>query len=336
MFKSLRNKLKNWVSKSKQEQQQVEEKEKSKKKNKEKSKKKNEKENNQETQQVERSKFSLFKKKLTEEKFEQLFEELELILLQNNVAYEAVEKIKQQLAEELIGKNLSNINLEEKLKQAIESLFQKTPDFLKEVKSSLAVKKPYIIAFVGVNGSGKTTTIAKIAYLLKKSGLSICLAAADTFRAASIEQIENHASQLNIPVIKKPYGADPASVGYDAIQYAKAHNIDIVLIDTAGRIQTKDSLMKELEKITRVANPNMKIFVAESIVGNDAIEQARTFNQAIDLDGIILSKADVDEKGGAAISISHITKKPILFLGTGQEYKDLEKFDKNKLLKKLF
>ena len=169
----------------------------------------------------------------------------------------------------------------------------------------------------------------------KKNKLTTCLAAADTFRAAAIQQLEEHGNKLKSPVIKKDYGSDPASVGFEAIKYAKKNKIGVVLIDTAGRMQNRDSLMKELEKIERVTKPNMKIFLGESITGNDATEQAKAFNEAIGLTGIILSKADVDEKGGTALSVSHVTGKPILFLGTGQEYKDLEVFDKDKLIEKL-
>jgi fused signal recognition particle receptor len=192
-----------------------------------------------------------------------------------------------------------------------------------------------VILLAGINGSGKTTTIAKIANYLIEHGLSVCLAAADTFRAASIEQLQEHANKLKLQLIKKEYGSDPAAVGFDAINYAKKHKIDIVLIDTAGRMQNRDSLMKEMEKIVRVNKPDMKIFIGESITGNDAIEQAKAFNETIDLTGIILSKADVDEKGGTAISVSFVTKKPIYFLGVGQEYNDLEEFSKDKLIEKL-
>ena len=289
----------------------------------------------EEPPQKKKSFFSKFKKTLSNEKFDELFEELEFILLQNNVAIQVVEKIKLSLEEKIVGENLSNINLEQSLKESIASILINPPDFIKEIKNSLKTKQPYTIIFTGINGSGKTTTIAKIAHLLKKQKLSTCLAAADTFRAASIEQLQEHADKLNVPLIKKDYNTDPASVGFDAIQYAKKHQIDVVLIDTAGRMQNKDSLMQEIEKINRVNNPNMKIFVGESITGNDAIEQAKVFNQTIDLTGIILSKSDVDEKGGTAISVSYITKKPILFLGTGQTYDDLEVFDKDKLVNQL-
>lgn len=279
--------------------------------------------------------FDRFKKKITEEKFEELFQELQMIMLQNNVAYEVVEYLKQRLQHDLVGKNLSEVSLEEKLKDAISEILINPPSLVKEIKDKLKEKKPYVISFVGINGSGKTTAIAKLTHLLLKEKLTVCLAAADTFRAAAIEQLEAHANKLKVPIIKKEYNADPASVGFEAIAYAKKHAIDVVLIDTAGRMNTKESLMKEMEKIIKVCNPDKKIFLGESITGNDATEQARSFNQHISIDGMILSKADIDEKGGTALSVSYITKKPIYFLGTGQKYEDLEVFDKDKIIKSL-
>jgi len=289
----------------------------------------------EEEPQEKKSFLDKFKKKITEEKFFELFQELELEMLQNNVSYEAVQFIKENLSKSLVGKNLSEISLEEKLREAIEEILINPPSLIEEIKESLKEKKPFVIAFVGINGSGKTTSIAKVANLLKKEKLSICLAAADTFRAAAIEQLEIHANNLEIPIIKKDYNSDPASVGFEAIAYAKKHGIDVVLIDTAGRMNTKDSLMKEMEKIIRVCNPDKKIFLGESITGNDATEQARAFNDSISIDGIILSKADIDERGGTALSVSYITKKPIYFLGVGQSYDDLEVFDKEIILKRL-
>jgi fused signal recognition particle receptor len=337
MFKFLKEKIKKWTEKVKSKETAEAKKIKEKGKIKEKSVKETKKPKPaEESKEIEKKRFDFLRKKLTQEKFESFFQELELILLQNNVALEVVEKIKLSLKEKLIGKNLSDVNLEQNLKKTIEEILINPYDIFKEIEKTLAVKRPFVIVFVGINGSGKTTTIAKIAHLLKKEKFSTCLAAADTFRAASIEQLQKHADNLGLHLIKKDYGADPASVGFDAIAYAKKHYIDVVLIDTAGRMNTKDSLMKEMEKIVRVNHPDMKIFVGESITGNDATEQARAFNQTIDLTGIILSKADVDEKGGAAISISYITKKPILFLGTGQNYDDLEVFSKEKLIKQLF
>ena len=195
--------------------------------------------------------------------------------------------------------------------------------------------KPYVILFCGINGTGKTTTIAKFGHLLKEKKLSCVIAAGDTFRAASIEQIKKHGEKLGIKVIANDYGSDPASVGFDAINYAKKHLIDCVLIDTAGRMHTAKNLLKEIEKISKICKPDTKIFVGESITGNDSIEQIRGFDSALEIDGIILSKADVDEKGGTSLSLGYITRKPILYLGTGQEYKDLEEFDKKKILEKI-
>ncbi len=276
-----------------------------------------------------------FSYKLSEEDFESIFDELEFMLLENNVALEATEAIKKELKEELVGKEVKKEDLEEEiknsLKKAIESILIEPDDIISLIKE----KKPFVIVFFGINGTGKTTTIAKVANLLKKNNLSCVLAASDTFRAASIEQIQHHADKLNLKVIKHDYGADPAAVGYDAIKHAKAHDIDVVLIDTAGRMHTSGNLLKEMEKICRVTGPDLKIFVAESIAGNDAIQQAKNFNEMIGIDGSILTKADVDEKGGTAISVSYVTKRPILFLGTGQEYDKIEVFNKEKFIEQL-
>ncbi|MBS3087845.1 signal recognition particle-docking protein FtsY [Candidatus Pacearchaeota archaeon] len=281
----------------------------------------------------EKKKLGLFQKALTEEKFEELFSELQIILLQHNVAYEAVEAIETHLKKSLIGESTKEVNIIKELKTAIENLLINPPNFLEEIKNSKS--KPFVILFAGINGSGKTTTIAKVAHYLQKNKMSVCLIAADTFRAAAIQQLEEHGKNLKIPVIKKDYGSDPAAVGFDGVKYAQKNKIDVVLIDTAGRMQNKDSLMKEIEKISRVTKPDMKIFLGESTTGNDATLQAKAFNDSIGLTGIILSKADVDESGGTAISVAHVSKVPILFLGTGQKYEDLEIFDKEKLIEKL-
>ena len=196
-------------------------------------------------------------------------------------------------------------------------------------------EKPFVIGFFGVNGGGKTTTIAKLAYILKKIGLSSVISASDTFRAAAIQQLEEHASKIGIRIIKHDYGSDPAAVAFDAIKHAQSKSIDVVLIDTAGRLHSNVNLIDEMKKIVRVANPDLKIFVGESITGNDAVEQAKRFNESVGIDGIILTKADVDEKGGAIISVSYVTHKPIIYLGNGQNYDNLEKFDKYKLITNL-
>jgi len=277
-----------------------------------------------------------FSYKITENEFNDIFDDLELLLLDNNVALDAVDDIKNNLEKKLVGREIKKEELENEikneLKAAIEDILIEPDNPLEFIKIA---DKPFKILFFGINGTGKTTSIAKITSFLKNAGFSVVLAAGDTFRAASIEQIGEHADKLNVPLIKQDYGADPAAVGYDAIQYAKKNKIDVVLIDTAGRMHTKSNLMAEMEKIIRVTEPDLKVFVAESIAGNDAVDQAKAFHEAVDIDGIILSKADIDEKGGTIISVSHATGKPIFYLGTGQNYEDLELFNKQKFVDSL-
>ena len=226
---------------------------------------------------------------LTKEDFDSFFDEFEMSLLENNVALKVVDKIKETLSQELIGKNFKKSEVAEKileaLKKSINTLLIEPPDLIEQIKTS---KKPFVIIFFGINGSGKTTTIAKFANKLKKEGFSLVLGAADTFRAASIEQLEEHAKRLNIPIVKKEYNSDPASVAFETIQYAKKEKKDVVLIDTAGRMYTQSNLMREMEKIIKVSQPNLKIFVGESITGNDATEQASAFNNSVGIDGVIL------------------------------------------------
>jgi fused signal recognition particle receptor len=166
-------------------------------------------------------------------------------------------------------------------------------------------------------------------------GLTVVLAAADTFRAAAIDQLENHATKLGVKIIKHDYGSDSAAVAYDAKKYAQKNKIDVVLIDTAGRLHSNINLMAELEKIVRVTKPDCKIFIGESVTGNDCIEQAVKYENSLGIDGVILTKADVDEMGGAPLSICYVTKKPILYLGVGQEYADLQYFSAELILDKL-
>ena len=276
--------------------------------------------------------------KINKEQFEKLFWDLELALMENNVAVEVIEKIKNDLKEQLVEKQIKRTKVEETindaLKNSIGGLFEGNHvSLIQDIKNKR--EKPYIIAFFGINGSGKTTTIAKIAKMLKDKKISCVLAASDTFRAASIEQLQQHADRIGLKVIKHNYGADPAAVAFDAIKHAKSKGIDTVLIDTAGRMHSNINLIDEMKKIIRVAKPDLKIFVGESITGNDCIEQAKTFGEAVGIDGIILAKTDVDEKGGAAVSLSYVTKKPILYLGTGQKYGDLEEFRAEVIIKNL-
>lgn len=276
-------------------------------------------------------------KQITNEQFNEMFWDLELALLENNVAVEVIEKLKHDLSSEIVDRPLKRGQIEETilttLKHSLTTLFTAEPiDLIKTVKSK---KDPYVICFVGINGTGKTTTIAKMTKLLQDAGLSVVMAACDTFRAAAIDQLQTHADKLDVKLIKHDYGADPAAVAFDAIAHAKKAGKDVVLIDTAGRLHSNTNLMEELHKIIRIAKPDMKIFIGESVTGNDCVLQAKKFDETVGIDGIVLSKADVDEKGGAAISVSYVTGKPILFLGTGQTYDDLEAFDSQKLLAKL-
>lgn len=274
-------------------------------------------------------------KKISAQQFDAMFWDMETALLENSVAVEVIDKIKDDLKDSIVDKPIprskSGDIITDALRESIDSLFVEPENLVEKIKQ----KKPFVILFVGINGSGKTTTIAKTARYLQKNKLSCVLAASDTFRAAAIDQLQVHADKLGVKLIKHAYGADPAAVAFDAIAYAKAHSIDAVLIDTAGRMHSNVNLMDEMKKIVRVAKPDMKIFVGEAITGNDCTEQARKFNEAVGIDAIILAKADIDEKGGASISVSYVTQKPILFLGAGQGYDDLQIFDKQALIKNL-
>lgn len=274
--------------------------------------------------------------KINEEKFNEYSEELEFILLENNVALSVVEKITNELKKSLLDKEIKKNEIESEIKKnladIISSILKDSESLEEEIKNS---EEPYVILFCGINGTGKTTTIAKLAWRLKNQGISCIMAAGDTFRAASIEQIKLHSEKIGIKLISQDYGSDPASVGFDAIKYAKKNGIKCVLIDTAGRMYNEKNLMKEIAKIVKVCKPNKKIFIGESIAGNDSVDQIKAFDEEIGIDSIILSKSDIDEKGGTALSLSYVTGKPIVYLGTGQEYKDLEKFDKKDFIKKL-
>lgn len=265
--------------------------------------------------------------------------DLELVLLEGDVALPVVEEIVQSVRTELLGTtrkwrtDLDEI-LEDVLRKAIANVLTANDfDFDEYIEK---VEKPENIVFVGVNGTGKTTTIAKIAHHLKEGGYSVVMASGDTFRAGATEQIDKHAERLGVKLIKHRPGADPAAVIYDAIQYAKARHKDIVLSDTAGRMHTNMNLMDQLKKICRVTGPGLVIFVDDATAGNDAVERAKQFNDAVGIDGSILTKVDVGTKGGAVLSIAYTTGKPILFLGTGQKYDDLSKFKPDWLSNRLF
>ncbi|MCK5624506.1 signal recognition particle-docking protein FtsY [Candidatus Pacearchaeota archaeon] len=342
MFKKLRNKLKNWTKKV-AEKPSVETKEVKPPMKFDVGKQKYE----PDVEKIKKSSFikkvtsKISKIKISEKEFEVYSEELEMLLLENNVALEVAEKIIQELKQKIVGKELLKKEVEGEItdcfKEIIEEILVDPFDVIEKVKEKTSdqSKEPYVILFCGINGTGKTTTIAKIASFLKKKKISCVFAAADTFRAASIEQIKKHGEKLDIKVISQEYGTDPAAVGFDAIKYAKKNFIDCVLIDTAGRMHTSKNLLHEIEKISKVCKPDLKIFVGESITGNDIIEQVKSFDWAIGIDGIVLTKADIDEKGGTALSVGYVTKKPILYLGTGQEYNKIIVFNKKKFIEDL-
>ncbi len=279
-----------------------------------------------------REKTSNVAKKFEERKLSAVLEDFEEELMINNVSYEIVEKILNDLKKKLEGKNLSKEKITSALKEILNSVLNVEQINILKLPE---IKKPATILFVGVNGVGKTTSIAKITKKFLDNKNSVVLAASDTFRAAAIEQLEEHAKKLGVKIIKQDYGSDPAAVAFDAKKHAESKNIDVVLIDTAGRQHASEDLMNELRKISMVIQPDLKILVVDSLTGNDASEQAKYFNQKIGIDGIIVSKADADEKGGAIISAAYETKKPILFLGTGQNYEDLKAFDKDEIIKKI-
>ena len=263
---------------------------------------------------------------------------LEMALLESDVALPVAEQIVSSVKSELVGhKKKIGADTGQLAEDALRSALMKMLsanrlDFDEYIK---AKEKPVKILFVGVNGTGKTTSIAKVAKYLMNQGYSVVLAAGDTFRAGAIEQLEVHGSRLGLKVIKHKTGGDPAAVIFDAVEYAKAHNKDVVLSDTAGRLHTNINLMDQMRKIVRVTNPDLLIFVDEAIAGNDAVERARLFNESVPIGGSILTKTDADAKGGSAISIAYITGKPVLFLGVGQDYPDLVKFEPQWLVDRL-
>ncbi|HIE31778.1 MAG TPA: signal recognition particle-docking protein FtsY [Methanosarcinales archaeon] len=276
---------------------------------------------------------------LEERDLEKSLDDLEIALLESDVAFPVAESIINAIKHELIGAhkkigaNTGEI-VETALRNALLSVMSKEMfDFDEFIANA---PKPVNIVFTGVNGTGKTTTIAKVASRLKKNGYSVVVASGDTFRAGATEQIEKHAERLGVKLIKHQYGGDPAAVVYDAVQHATAQHRDVVLADTAGRMHTNVNLMDQLEKICRVTPPDLVIFVDEAIAGNDAVERAREFNETVPISGSILTKVDMDTRGGAAISIAHVTGKPVLFLGVGQKYGDLMKFDADWYVDQLF
>lgn len=281
-------------------------------------------------------------KTLSEEELEPILEELVVSLAESDVAFEVAEEIAQRLREKLVGTKIGRFkdprevvlkNLEETLVEILSRGYRPL-DLVAEARSR-SPENPLRLVFLGVNGVGKTTTIAKFAYMFRKAGITPVIVAADTFRAGAQEQLRRHAEKLGVPFIGGRYGADPASVVFDGVEYARARGYRVVLADTAGRMHTDSDLMEELRKIVRVAKPDYKALVVDALTGNDAVEQAKFFDRAVGVDFIVLTKVDADVKGGAAISVAAATGKPILYVGVGQGYEDLERFEPRKYVEKI-
>jgi len=275
---------------------------------------------------------------IDEKKLDELLWDLEMGLLEADVAYSVIDSIKKDVKQEIrrvpFDKGKAGDLVEMVLKNAIGHVLKSNNfDFNRFIDER---KKPVVIMFVGVNGTGKTLSIAKIAYQLQKIGKTCVMAAGDTFRAGAIEQLTIHADNLGVKIVKHGPGSDPAAVAYDAIEHAKAKHRDVVLLDTAGRMQTNSNLMDEMAKIKRVAKPDMIIFVGDALAGNDAVEQAKRFNEVVGIDGVILTKVDADAKGGSSLSIAYTIGKPLLFIGVGQKYEDQITFNPEWMVQHIF
>ena len=287
--------------------------------------------------------FSFVREKTIQEKHvDDILFELEMELLQGDVAMEVATEVVENVKESLVGKKIKRSNditeytfiaLRDAVAEIIDIPGKSMTEMIEEKK---AAGEPLVVMFVGINGTGKTTTIGKLANYYLKKGYTPVIAASDTFRAGAIEQVTHHADNVGVKIIKHKKGSDPAAVAFDAVEHARAQGKELVLIDTAGRMQTNTNLMDEMKKIKRVSKPDLVIFVGDALTGNDATEQAKKFNDAIDIDGVILTKADADSKGGASLSIGYVIQKPIMFLGVGQGYDDIKEYDAEWMLNQLF
>jgi fused signal recognition particle receptor len=271
-----------------------------------------------------------------------VLDQFQLSLIENDVAVSAADFVSNQLKEKLRDVQFARFTdprarVKVILQEVLLSLLQRAGqlDIFALIEKKKSIGEPAVLVFIGINGTGKTTSIAKLAHVLQKRGRSVILAASDTYRSGSIEQLEEHARRIGVRVIKHQYGADPAAVAFDAVNYAKAHRINAVLIDTAGRMQNNKNLLEEMRKIVRVTSPDLTILVVDALIGNDAVEQGKVFSEAVKIDGIILAKLDADVKGGSAISLSYIMGKPVAMVGTGQKYDDLEPFQAEAIVKNL-
>lgn len=274
------------------------------------------------------------KSELRDNDLDPILSDFRLTLVRNDVAFIVADEICERLKRRLVGTRAGRLTDKHDLVRGIlrETLLEilhieDQKHVLPSIKEKVARGEPTVFVFVGVNGTGKTTTLAKFAHLLMKKGYSVVLACADTYRAGAIEQLQEHAHRLGARLITRPYGSDAASVAYDAVNHAVSKGMNIVLIDTAGRMETNRNLMDEMVKIVRVTDPDFVIFVADALTGNDVVEQATEFDKSVGINASILTKVDADVKGGAAVSITYLTGKPIAFLGVGQDYDDLEEFN---------
>lgn len=281
-------------------------------------------------------------KTISEKHLDDILWELEMGLLEGDVAMEVASAVVDSVKDDLVGRKIKRSNditeyTYNALRNAVAEIIDIPGKSMTEmIEAKKAQGEPLVVMFVGINGTGKTTTIGKLANYYLKKGYTPVIAAADTFRAGAIEQVNYHADKVGVKLIKHQKGSDPAAVAFDAVEHAKAQGKELVLIDTAGRMQTNTNLMDEMKKIKRVAKPDLVVFVGDALTGNDATQQASKFNEAIDLDGVILTKADADSKGGASLSIGYVIKKPILFLGMGQGYDDIKEYDADWMLNQLF
>lgn len=274
---------------------------------------------------------------ISEKDIEEPLFELEMILLENDVALPVADEILRRVKEELtgkrrrIGESVDEIVISA-LRDSLISVLGQGFDLIAYIRNH---DHPVKILFTGVNGTGKTTTVAKVASYLKKNGCTAVIGAGDTFRAGALEQIDVHAERIGVKVIQHQAGADPSAVLFDAVQYAQAHRIDAVLADTAGRFHNRANLMNQLEKIKRVMKPDLVIYVDEAVAGNDAVIRAHEFEKTVGADAVVLTKADMDSRGGAAISIAHTIGKPVMFLGVGQGYDDIMPFSPERVIDEL-
>lgn len=281
-------------------------------------------------------------REITEKDLSKYADDLRLLLVRNDVALETADDIVRRLKEEVVGRRIRRFSdaksaLVSALRSVIKGILSEVEpvDIMRMLEENKAKGRVSKIVFLGVNGVGKTLAVAKVALLLKNSGFKVVLACADTFRAGAIEQLEKHAAEVGVRMIKRPYGSDPASVAYDAIQHAEARGLDVVLVDTAGRMHTNVNLMEELRKIVRVAEPDLNILVVDALTGHDAVTQSKMFLEGVGFDAVFFTKVDANAKCGGIISVVHQTKRPVIFLGIGTGYEDIKRFDVDEFLREI-